>query len=126
MHTIIILLMVMFAGAANALSLQPTFLDELAQHDHHIAEFKIANASQRYIEYQIYAENVETSEIVFTSLEPVAGRSNKVVHVTLTDLPINKLEVYRVCAQEKTEDPVALRVCARLRVYWPLPILGPQ
>ena len=121
-----IVLLLGFAGSASALSLQPSFLDDLAGYDSFVAEFKIVNEEASYKTFVVTARDISSNKQVYKNVVPVAGRSSMPVKVSLFDLPADEIKVYEVCAHEQTEDPVALRVCSRLRVYWPLAILGRQ
>lgn len=127
MRTAVIGLLLLVSGWANALTLSPMIKDELVYSDLYLATHKLSNTSQNLMYYDVWVTKGEKSydsgDAIYKSSEVLGGNSYKSITVPIMDVAPDKLGVYYLCVQEKPEKGKLLvvgRVCAKLRLYWPL------
>lgn len=122
------MLLLLASWSARRLTITPMLHDEIAIHSHHTVRYSVNNGDEAYQEYMYWVDLAEHEERVLKGEFGVAGKTTHQLNVAITDIKPDKMMVYRVCVQEKPKRgvQVALRNCAKLRLYWPRSILSPE
>lgn len=123
-----VILTLLLTRSAFGLTLTPMLYDDIATHDHFNAVFSVYNGAVNYQEYTYQVDLYEIEDNVSSGEFGVAGESAHTLQIPIVDIKPDELTVYRVCVQEKPnlKSQVSLRMCARLRLYWPRLVLSPQ
>lgn len=127
MYRTVIAVCLLVSGWANALTLSPMYKDELVYNSFYTAVFRLDNTSTGVMYYDVWVgadvNKLEPEDGLYVMGTVLGGKDYKNIFVPMPWIEENKLEVYYVCIQEKPllEGFSAVgRVCAKLRLYWPL------
>lgn len=90
--------------------------------------YKVHNHGEDYQEFKYWVDLVGQEDEIEKGEFGVAGNATHQLTIPIIDIKPDEKMVYRVCVQEKPKagTQVALRNCARLRLYWPRSILSGQ
>lgn len=101
------------------------YKDDLVYQDMYIANFKLENTD---VDFRSFIVNVREKspegKILSTQENVLGGEGYKTIKVPIYGLKANELHKYYVCVTEKPKGGerwgVVGRVCAKVRLYWPL------
>lgn len=126
MRSLVIGLLLVVTGWANALTLSPMKQDEILYKGNGYANFQLENTSNNVMFYDVWVSrdpsSLEPAVGLYKGEEVLGGDSYRQISVPIWGVKPNQLEVYYVCVQERpsgSEIAVVGRVCAKLRYYWP-------
>lgn len=125
MRSAIIIVGLLLSGWANALTLSPMYKDDLVYQDMYIANLKLENTDVdlRKFTIKVRSDSPE-GKIISTQEDILGGEGYKTIKVPIYNIKANKLHKYYICVTEQPKEGdawgVVGRVCAKVRLYWPL------
>ena len=105
------------------MTLSPMLVDRVIVNSEVDTQFNVTNNHPYLMEYKFWIDRGKGTKSLYQSEFLIGSGQTGTILVPVWGVTPEKIEVYRICVQEKPvyKKQVGLiaRACARLRLYWP-------
>lgn len=99
-------------------------IDRMVYQDFYQVPLKLENTNKDVTYYDVTLHKAGwNGKILYKSEEVLGGEGYKTIKVPISKIKPDKMNKFYVCAQERGKEGqwgVVGRVCAKVRLYWPL------